>query len=110
MAGGESLGPDLTGHAEERLKLYVGVAVCTGDGRAAGEILLDERTHYTGLELFLEVDDVVREIQMLRDTLGVVDVVERAAAMLRGAVALKFGEAALIPELHGEADDGATLL
>ena len=30
--------------------------------------------------------------------------------MLRGAVALKFGQAALIPELHSEADDGAALL
>jgi len=47
---------------------------------------------------------------MLRNALGVVDVVERAAAVLRGAVALQFGEAALIPELHGKADDGAILL
>jgi hypothetical protein len=47
---------------------------------------------------------------VLGDTLGVVDVVERAAAMLRRAVALQFGEAALIPELHGKADDGAILL
>jgi len=30
--------------------------------------------------------------------------------VLRGAVALKFGEAALVPELHGEADDCAALL
>jgi hypothetical protein len=30
--------------------------------------------------------------------------------MLRGAISLKFGEAALIPELHGQADDGPALL
>jgi hypothetical protein len=30
--------------------------------------------------------------------------------MLRGAVTLEFGEAALIPKLHGEADDGVILL
>ena len=29
--------------------------------------------------------------------------------MLRGAVALEFGEAALVPELHREADDRAAL-
>jgi len=47
---------------------------------------------------------------VLRYGLGVIDVIERAAAVLRGAVALKFGEAALVPELHGEADDCAALL
>src|SRR5258708_36939156 len=50
------------------------------------------------------------KIQVLGDALGVVDVVERAAAMLRGAVTLEFGEAALIPKLHGQADDGVILL
>jgi hypothetical protein len=60
--------------------------------------------------LLFEVYDVVGKIQVLGDTLGVVDVVERAATVLRGAVALEFGEAALIPELHGEADDRAVLL
>jgi hypothetical protein len=51
----------------------------------------------------------MRKIQVLGDALGIVDVVERAAAVLLGAVALQFWEAALIPELHGEADDGAAL-
>ena len=32
---------------------------------------------------------------------GVVDVVVRAAAMLRGAVIFELRQAALIPELHG---------
>src|SRR5258708_3166419 len=50
------------------------------------------------------------KIQVLGDALGIVDVVERAAAMLRGAVTLEFGEAALIPKLHGEADDWVILL
>ena len=44
--------------------------------------------------MLLEVHIVVRKIQVLRNSLGVVDVVERAAAVLCGAVALKFGEAA----------------
>jgi hypothetical protein len=72
--------------------------------------LFDERAHDACFELFLEIDDVMGKIQMLGYALGVVDVVEGAAAVLRGAVPLEFGEAALIPELHGEADDGAILL
>src|SRR5229473_7285110 len=47
---------------------------------------------------------------MLRYGLGVIDVIERATAVLRGAVALKFGEAALVPELHRKANDSAALL
>src|SRR5579859_1106384 len=51
----------------------------------------------------------MREIEVLGYALGVVDVIERAAAMLLGAIALQFGQAALIPELHREADDGMAL-
>ena len=43
---------------------------------------------------------------MLGDAAGVVHVVVRAASMLGGAVILQLRQAALIPELHGEADDG----
>ena len=110
MAGGQTLGADLARHAEKRLELHVRVAVGAGDGRAAGEILIDERAHDALLELLLEVHDVMRKIQVLRDALGVVDIVERAAAVLLGTVALEFGEAALVPELHREADDGVALL
>jgi len=110
VTGRETLGANLARHPEERLKLYIGVAIGAGDGRAPGEVLVDERTHDARLELLLEVHHVMRKIQMLRHGFGVVHVVERAAAMLRGAIALKFGEAALVPELHGEADDGVALL
>ena len=110
MACREAVGSDLACHAEKGLELHGGVAVGAGDGRAAGKILFDERAHDAGFELFLEIDDVVRKIQMLGDALGVVDIVKGAAAVLRGAIALEFGEAPLIPELHGQADDGAILL
>ncbi len=45
---------------------------------------------------------------MFGDAAGVVHVIVRAAAVRgRGAVCgLHFGEAALIPQLHGEAEDG----
>ena len=85
-------------------------SVGAGDGRAAGQILIHERAHDALFKMRLEVDHVVRKIQMLRDTLGVIDVVQRAATMLRGTAALQFRKAALIPKLHGQADDGAALL
>jgi hypothetical protein len=110
MAGCETLRADLPGHAQKRLELHFGVAIGAGDGRAAGEILIHEGTHHAGLELFLEVHDIMRKIQMTRDVLGVVHIVERTATVLRGAVSLKFGEAALIPELHRQPHDGMTLL
>jgi hypothetical protein len=51
---------------------------------------------------------------MLRDAFGVIDIVERTAAVLRRTLiregALKFRQAALIPELHGKTDDRAALL
>jgi len=52
----------------------------------------------------------VRKTQVLRYTLGVVNIIERTTAVPRGAVTLEFGEAALVPELHGEPDDGAPML
>ena len=72
--------------------------------------MVDKGAHHARLELFFEIDYVVWKIQVLRDGFGIVDIIKRATAVLRGAVALKFGEAALIPELHGKADDVAALL
>ena len=109
MAGGEAGGADLPGHAKQRVELYVGVAIGAGDGSAAGKILIDEGADDAGFELVFEIHDVVREVEMLGDALGVVDVVDGAAAVLLGRVGLQGGEAALIPELHGEADDFARL-
>jgi hypothetical protein len=110
VAGGQTLGADLPRHPKERLKLHIGIAIGASDRSAAGEILIHEGTHHARLELLLEIHDVMGKIQVLRDGFGIVNVVERAAPVLLGAVTLQFGETALIPELHGEADDGAALL
>jgi hypothetical protein len=110
MAGGETFGADLARHAQKRLELHIGIAIGAGDGRATGEILDHEGAHNARFELLLEVHNVMRKIQVLGYGLGVVNVIERAATMLRGALALEFGEAALVPKLHGEADDRAALL
>src|SRR6202030_1485127 len=90
MAGGQALGANLARHAQQRLEFYIRVAVGACDGRAPGKILVDERAHHARFKLLLEVDHVVRKIQVLRDALGIVDVVERAAAVLRRSVALQF--------------------
>src|SRR5215467_6855046 len=110
VAGGEAIGADLAGHAKQRFKLHIGIAVGTGDRRPAAQVVVDKRPHHVLLKLLLEVDDIVSKIEMLRDALGVVNVVKRTAAVLCGAVALKLGQAALIPKLHGEADDRTALL
>src|SRR5207249_3880011 len=73
---------------------------------ATRDVVADEGPNDAGLKVILEIDDVMRETQMLRDTLGVVDVVKRTAAVLRRAVAQQLGETALVPELHRQADDG----
>jgi hypothetical protein len=111
VAGGEPIGADLPGHSQQRFELYVGVAIGTGDGSAAAKIVVHKGADDALFKLVFEVHDVVRKVEMLGDAFGVVDVIERAAAVLRAEVgALKFGEPALVPELHGEADDGAALL
>ena len=110
MAGGQALGADLARHTQERLKLYVCIAVGAGDGRASSEILIHKRAHDARLELFFEVHDVMREIQMPRDSLRVINIVQRTATMLRGAIALQFRQAPLVPELHGESNHATVLL
>src|SRR5439155_22902502 len=49
-------------------------------------------------------------IQAMRHGRGVVDVPKRATEVLRGTVALNRLETALVPQWHGEANDGASLL
>ncbi len=110
MAGGQPLCADLARHAQQRLELHIRVAVGARDGRAPGEILIDEGAHHARFKLLLEVHHVVRKIQVLRHALSIVDVVERAAAMLRRPVALQLGQTPLVPELHGQPDDGMPLL
>jgi hypothetical protein len=97
-------------HAQERLEFNVRIAVRAGDWRSASEILINERPHDALFKLFLEVDDVMRKIQVLRYALGVIHIIEGAAAVLRRAFALQFGKAALIPQLHGQTNDWMTLL
>ena len=76
VAGGEAIGANLASHAEQRFELHIGVAVGAGNGGASAEIVPYEGTDDAVFKLVLEVDDVVRKIEVLRDAFSVVDVVE----------------------------------
>ena len=62
--------------------------------------------HHGFLEALLEIHNVVGHAQVLRHALGVVHVVQRAAALAVRAAAVEFRQPALVPELHGQPDDG----
>ena len=109
VAGGDALGADAVGHVEKLVELDEVVAEGAGDGRAAGEVLVDEGLDDLALEALFEVDDVVGNAELLGDAAGVVDVVERAAASGCAALGNEIGQAALVPQLHGQADDAAAL-
>ena len=110
VAGGDAVGADLSGGDEELIELEVVIAEGAGDGRAAGEVLADEGLYDFGFEAVLLIDDIVRDVQLLGYVACVVDVVNAAAAALDGlGHAFVSGEAALVPELEGEADDGVAL-
>ena len=110
VAGGDAVGADLAGGDEELVELEVVVAEGAGDGRASGEVLGDEGPDDLGFEAVLLVDEVVGDVELLGYSAGVVDVVDGAAAALDGlGHALVAGEAALVPELEGEADESVAL-
>jgi hypothetical protein len=106
MAGGDAVCPDLAGGCEELIELEVVVAEGAGDGGASGEVFRDEGLDDFGFEAVLLVDEVVGDVELLGYAAGVVDVVDGAAASLDGlGHAFVAGEAALVPELEGEADE-----
>ncbi len=106
MTGSQGVGANLLGHNQQLIKLQVIVAKAARNGRASRKILLDERTHHVALEALLVIDHVIRDADGLGDAARVVHVVERAAASLhRLGHALVPGQPALVPELHGQADD-----
>jgi len=110
VAGGDAVGADLAGGDEELVELEVVVAEGAGDGGAAGEVFADERAHDFGFEAVLLVDDVLGDVELLGYVACVVDVVDGAAAALDGlGHAWMAGEAALVPELEGEADEVVAL-
>ena len=109
VSGGDALGSDLPGGVQQLVELHVIVAKRAGDGGASLEVIVNERADDGLLELALEIDHVIGDAEVLGDAARVVDVVDGAAAMLPGGLGvklvLKLRQAALVPELHGEAYD-----
>ena len=66
---------------------------------------LDEGLDDFALEAVFEVEHVVGDAEVLRDMASVIHVVERAAAANRPSGRHELGHAALVPKLHGHADD-----
>ncbi len=105
MSGDEPIRADLARGCEQLIKFHVAVAERARNWRAAFDVIGDEWLDHILLEPIFEIHDVMRKLEMLGDALRVVYVVDGAAAMAAMTFAGEFGQAALIPELHGEADD-----
>jgi hypothetical protein len=110
VSGCNALSANLLSHNQKLIKLQVIIAEAARDGSPSGKVLLDEWTNHVALEAILMIDDVVRDAEMLSDAAGIVDVVEGAAASgdLLGH-AFVSSKTALVPELHGEADEVVAL-
>jgi hypothetical protein len=81
------------------------VAMSAWDRRAPGKIVRDKWLHHGFFEPLLVVHHVVRHSQVLCDALCIVHIIERAAALSVRAVTVEFRQAALIPQLHRQADN-----
>ena len=103
VSGRHLLGTQAARAVKERRKLQVAVAVRTGQWRAPRRVLANEVRDDRVLELAFEIQNVVWNTECVRDTLGVVQIVERAATA-KGLLP------SLIVELHRQADHVKTLL
>src|SRR5271163_2902043 len=109
MSGRDLISANLPGNNEKLIKLQVIVAEAARDRRASGKILLDERPHHIALKTLFVIDHVIRNAESLGNTTRIVDVVNRAAAALHGfRHAFVASKSALVPELHGQADEAAS--
>jgi len=82
------------------------VAQTARDRRAPGNVFLDKWTNHVALKPLLVIHHVIRDADLLGHAARVVDVVERAASSLRRlGHPLATSQAALVPELHGQADE-----
>src|ERR1022692_1522210 len=106
MSGRNRIGANLPRHNQKLIKLQVIVTEAARDRRAPRQILLNKRTHHIALKTLLVIDHVVRNAERLRDTAGIVNIVDRTAAPLhRFRHARVPSEPPLVPKLHGETDN-----
>src|ERR1700691_3786042 len=110
MPRGDAFGANLASGDEQLVELHVIVAESARDRSTALQIVVHEGTDDVLLEFALEIDYVKRDAEMFGDATRIVDIINRATTMLRGLGGLELRETALVPKLHGEADDGLTAL
>ena len=102
VSGGDGFGTDLFGHVEELIELDEVIADGARNRRASGDVVGDERRDDLLLEAIFEVDYVEGDANGLRDAAG-------TAASGGAALGDEVGDALLVPQLHGHADDGPLL-
>src|SRR5260370_10314063 len=105
MAGGDLRCGDAVRQVEKLIELDEVITECAGNGRTASQVFGDKGLDYLVLELVLEVDDVVRDAELLSDAPGIINIIERAAAPGSRVVG-KFGNPPLAPQLHRQAPYG----
>jgi len=110
VSGDQSIRADFARGFDELIELHMIVAERARNRRAAGEIVVNKRTDDSIFKTLLEIYNVMRKAEMFGDALGVVHIVDAAATMPFVSLRVEFGKAALIPKLHGEADDWSALL
>jgi len=104
VATGDARCADLPRGDQQLIELHVVVARGARNRRTAGEIVLYKGAHHGLFKSTLEIDDVMGNANMLRNSAGVIDIVERTATLRRGFARSEFRKSALIPELHGQPD------
>ena len=98
MAGGEAIGAELAGEAQQIGELHPLVARDAGDRRPPARIFVGEALDHALAEAALIVEHVMGDAEPVGDRLGVVNV-------LAGAAGLRApGRLALVVELQGHAD------
>src|SRR5262245_31980323 len=91
--------------AHELCELQSAVAIHARGRGASGDVIIHEWLNYLAIEFVLQVDCVVRNAQMMRDTAGIFDVFGGATAS--GMARLAGG---VIPQVHRHSYDVVALL
>src|SRR5690606_4987553 len=99
MSCREDVGDKLGCGLEQLPELDLLVAGDARNGGLAGEIAVGERGDHRVLEAVLVVQDVMRNVELLGHSPGIVDVLTGAAASVAGRCR------SVIVELQGDADD-----
>ncbi len=80
MAGGQAIGAELAGEAQQVGELNTLIAAHAGNRRAAGHIIVGEAIDHAFSERALIIEDIMRNAEPIGDRARVADVAPRAAA------------------------------